>query len=781
MSVALSLFAGAGAQFFTNAGLPLVGGKIYSYAAGTTTPQATYTTSAGNIAHSNPIILDSAGRVPTGEIWLLLSGDYKFVVKDLNDVLIATYDNIGGASNAGNLANTTNPALGDALVGIRQSNNSGNLANAVGRTVHQKLQESVSIKDFGATGDGTTNDAPFIQNAINATPNGTLLVPVGTYRISDNLDFGSVELVFKEGGLFSVDNTKEVAIRKQVWAGDYQIFSTTGNIFAANTVNPMWWGAVISKTDPGPAVAAANTLAFRKACKTFYADYSSNLGANGYGINWTVDVPAGGFFFSNGFSTPCGIPIRGKGVNTLFCRLSSNFDTDTAISLLSIGTTYGPTPTLAINNGPTGQSPSPFQAAGYPNTSAQAYDIYFVDQQPNVGAFRPSYPGVQFSDLFFTSCGVAINFDGAADITGNNIIADMGLTGLLFSGCQNIELTNLILYNNNAQAIAFLTNNRDITITACNIEYPVLNGIYFYEANSNNDNIRFVGLNTLMNAQYSGFVGMVHVRGSNANVFFDNCSFRNIKGPAINQSLIGGVINRFTFNNCVFDGLATTSAYTQGTTMSAFSVIYGKWTFKDCSFEHLFNPSTISTGVVNANFIGMRYEVMNLSAGVALIDIGNAATGSSVQFVGVVGDAITPLLQGVASATEIKVKASIDWLGAPVNSGGYLRWTVPAPAGCQYMVTFTARNAFGGTERKSGTWIVERSNEYSGAVYQDYLTSGLLYRSPQVDPASPVIDGTFVFTGGAATQATAYPSTTYWYARLPNTYVDYKIGVDFLD
>jgi hypothetical protein len=781
MTVALSLFAGVGAQLFTNSGLPLTGGKIYTYQAGTSTPAATYTSSTGGTALPNPIILDSAGRVPTGEIWLSTDTLYKFILRDINDVLIATYDNVGGVSNAGDLSNTTNPALGDALIGFRQSNNSGNLTSAVGRTVHQKLQESVSIKDFGATGDGTTNDAPFIQNAINSTPNGTLLVPVGTYKISDNLDFGSVELVFKEGGLFSVDNTKEVAIRKQVWAGDYQIFSTTGNIFAANTVNPMWWGAVISKTDPGPTVAAANTLAFRRAGKSFYADYASNLGANGYGINWTVDVPAGAFFLSNGFSVPTGVPIRGKGVNSLLCRLTANFDGDTSIALLAVGQTYGPPPTLVVNNdGGSGPSPSPFQQAGYPFTASTASQLYFVDQAANTAAFLPVSAGIQFSNLFFTSCGISISFNGCADLVGNNIIIDLGLSGMIFNSSQNIELSNLILYNINAQAISFVSNNRDITISGCNLEYPVINGIYFVEGQSNNDNIRFIGLNTLMNAQYSGFLGMVHVRGINANIFFDNCSFRNIKGPAINQTLIGGTINRFTFNNCVFDGLAT-GAYTQGTTMSAFSVLYGKWTFKDCSFEHLFNPSTISTGVVNANFIGMRYEVMNLGTNVAVVDIGNAATGSSVQFVGVVGDAISPLLQGSASLTEIRVKASIDWLGAPVSSGGFLRWTVPAPAGCQYMVTFTARNAAGASERKSGTWIVERSNEYTGAVYQDYLTSALLYRSPQVDPASPVIDGTFVFTGGAATQATAYPGTTSWYARLPSTYVDYKIGVDFLD
>ena len=72
-TVSLSIFGGVGAQFFDNNGVILSGGKIYTYEAGTTTPLATYTSSTGNTAHTNPIVLDAAGRVPAGgEIWNLL-------------------------------------------------------------------------------------------------------------------------------------------------------------------------------------------------------------------------------------------------------------------------------------------------------------------------------------------------------------------------------------------------------------------------------------------------------------------------------------------------------------------------------------------------------------------------------------------------------------------------------------------------------------------------------------------------------------------------------------
>ena len=99
MAVFISPLGGVAAQFFNNDGIPLSGGKLYSYTAGTTTPQTTYTTSAGTIAHANPIVLNSSGRVPGGEIWLI-STPYKFVLNDSTGALIGTYDNISGIGAA---------------------------------------------------------------------------------------------------------------------------------------------------------------------------------------------------------------------------------------------------------------------------------------------------------------------------------------------------------------------------------------------------------------------------------------------------------------------------------------------------------------------------------------------------------------------------------------------------------------------------------------------------------------------------------------------------------
>jgi microcystin-dependent protein len=91
-TVNLSSLAGSGTQFFDDSGTPLAGGLIYTYAAGGTTPLVTYTSSSGLVAHPNPIILDSAGRI--NEIWIAEGTSYKFVLKSSTNVTIGSFDNL---------------------------------------------------------------------------------------------------------------------------------------------------------------------------------------------------------------------------------------------------------------------------------------------------------------------------------------------------------------------------------------------------------------------------------------------------------------------------------------------------------------------------------------------------------------------------------------------------------------------------------------------------------------------------------------------------------------
>lgn len=107
-------------QFIGSNGRPLAGGKVYTYAAGTTTAKATYTDSGGLTANANPVILDAAGRA---SIWL--NGYYKISLYDSSDVLQYTVDNVSGEPES-----PTSPykyaneydSLNDAITAISTAN-----------------------------------------------------------------------------------------------------------------------------------------------------------------------------------------------------------------------------------------------------------------------------------------------------------------------------------------------------------------------------------------------------------------------------------------------------------------------------------------------------------------------------------------------------------------------------------------------------------------------------------------------------------------------------------
>ena len=237
MAVNLSPIGGVAAQFFDNSGNLLSGGKIYTYTAGTTTPQVTYTSASGATAHSNPIILDAAGRVPSGEIWLTDGFQYKFLIKTSTDVQIGSYDNIVGINS--NFVNYTSsqefqtatagqtvftlttmqyqPGTNSLSVFVDGVNQYGPGAlyayvetsstvvtftsglhvgadvkftttainssaatdaeqvayippftNSIPTNVELKLAQTVSVKDFGAVGNGIADDTIAVQAALNS-------------------------------------------------------------------------------------------------------------------------------------------------------------------------------------------------------------------------------------------------------------------------------------------------------------------------------------------------------------------------------------------------------------------------------------------------------------------------------------------------------------------------------------------------------------------------------------------------------------------------------------
>lgn len=122
---------------------------------------------------SNSSINIASGVAPTvpvnGDFWNQ-AGALKFYDGSVSQTLTYTSD----------LANTTDTSKGDALIGFKQTGTGG-----VARTVHDKLNEVTSVTDFGAVGDGITNNAAALQAAINN--GGQVIIPEGTFNFGTTL------------------------------------------------------------------------------------------------------------------------------------------------------------------------------------------------------------------------------------------------------------------------------------------------------------------------------------------------------------------------------------------------------------------------------------------------------------------------------------------------------------------------------------------------------------------------------------------------------------------
>lgn len=110
MTVLLSPIGNSMTPFVGLNFLPLAGGLLYTYQAGSTTPLASYTSSSGSIACANPIVLGTNG-IPATEIWLTSGTSYKFVLADSSNNVLYTYDNIAGIPSSTSIVNVPSGAI----------------------------------------------------------------------------------------------------------------------------------------------------------------------------------------------------------------------------------------------------------------------------------------------------------------------------------------------------------------------------------------------------------------------------------------------------------------------------------------------------------------------------------------------------------------------------------------------------------------------------------------------------------------------------------------------
>lgn len=167
-------------SFTSTTGAPLANGTVQVYIAGSTTPTNTWQDESLSTLNTNPIVLDSRG---SATIWVDPAVVYKFVLSNAGGAVQYTVDNIRPAEPA-NLRQLLAASSGSSLIGFTQAG-----AGASQRTLQAKLREELSVLDFGAVGNGSTDDlAAFNAALLAAKTTGVKVVqaptPASSYRLS---------------------------------------------------------------------------------------------------------------------------------------------------------------------------------------------------------------------------------------------------------------------------------------------------------------------------------------------------------------------------------------------------------------------------------------------------------------------------------------------------------------------------------------------------------------------------------------------------------------------
>jgi hypothetical protein len=216
MSVFLSPFAGVGAQFFDNNGNILSGGKLFTYTAGTTTQQATYTDSSGATPNTNPIILNAAGRTAQA-IWLTEGVSYKFVLMTANNVVIGTYDDVAGVNDF-------------SIEGIAWSDITGTPTTLAGYGITNALSTAAAAATYAPIASPTFTGTALIPD--NAPVNTNF--PVGYRDAPQNNRTGNYTLLASDAGKSLLMNGSSITL---TIPANSAVPFPTGTVFVVINVN----------------------------------------------------------------------------------------------------------------------------------------------------------------------------------------------------------------------------------------------------------------------------------------------------------------------------------------------------------------------------------------------------------------------------------------------------------------------------------------------------------------------------------------------------------------
>lgn len=237
-------------QYLDSSGNPYAGAKLFYYAAGTTTKQTTYTTSAGDVANTNPIILDASGRTPYG-VWLTAGASYKAVLAPSTDTdpptsPIFTEDNITGVNDtsAGNTQWSASGAVptyvsatqftvpGDKtstfLVNrrVKVSVTAGTLYGYISASAYTTLTTVTVVMDSGALDTGLTSVEVGILTDLNSSIPPTVAKKTTANTFTQVQTLSGVSIVEANGTVAANATTSAIWL-----AGNYVTLTGSATVF----------------------------------------------------------------------------------------------------------------------------------------------------------------------------------------------------------------------------------------------------------------------------------------------------------------------------------------------------------------------------------------------------------------------------------------------------------------------------------------------------------------------------------------------------------------------
>lgn len=155
------------------------GASLFVYQANSDVPVNLFSDVALTDPVSNPYVVDTGAAVPS--LYTDYSGDVRLRVVETDGSVPLDEDPYTVLLTP----SAVETAEGAAMIGFLQAG-----TGSVLRTVEAKLQDTISIKDFGAVGNGSTDDTAAVQAALTAaavSPGKYVTVPNGTFAISSNV------------------------------------------------------------------------------------------------------------------------------------------------------------------------------------------------------------------------------------------------------------------------------------------------------------------------------------------------------------------------------------------------------------------------------------------------------------------------------------------------------------------------------------------------------------------------------------------------------------------